>query len=374
MRDVQARLRDWSARLGMDSWIDAAGNLHALRHASMVDAPTLFVGSHLDTVPNAGAFDGILGVVMGLALMEMIGSSPLPFAIRVVGFSEEEGVRFAVPFIGSRALIGTLDDALLARADSSGVTVRQAISAFGLNPSALADAAIREDAVGYLELHIEQGPVLDRLGIPLGIVDAIVGQTRGDMRFTGRAGHAGTTPMTARHDAVTAAAEWIVDVERRARLEPGRVATVGHVEASPGAGNVIAGVCACSLDVRHADDQQRLAFVDELIASAQSIALARQTSVVWKPKLDQPAVTMDPVLVDTLERAAAASGTAAHRLASGAGHDAMIMAARMPAAMLFLRSPGGISHHPDEAVLVDDVAAALRAGHTFIQLMAARHV
>lgn len=340
----------------------------------MAGAPTLFVGSHLDTVPNAGAFDGVLGVVLGLALVEMLGSSALPFELRVVGFSEEEGVRFGTPFIGSRALAGTLDDALLDKADPSGITVRQAIAAFGLNPSELAHAVVRGPVVGYLEFHIEQGPVLETLGVPLGIVDAIVGQTRGEMRFVGRAGHAGTTPMTARHDALAAAAKWIVDVERRARLEHGRVATVGRIAACPGAGNVIAGECTCSLDVRHSDDRLRHAFLDELIASAQSIARERHMTVSWDAKLDQPAVAMDAALVATLERAIAASGTPVHHLASGAGHDAMIMASRMPAAMLFMRSPGGISHHPDETVLVNDVAAALRAGQRWIELLAARHV
>ncbi len=241
----------------------------------IADAPRLLIGSHLDTVPGAGAFDGILGVVLGIALIESLGRRRLPFAIEVVGFSDEEGVRFGVPFIGSRALVGTVDAALLEKKDTRGVTVAEAIQDFGLDPSSMPEAAPQGPVLGYLEFHIEQGPVLDQLGLPLGVVEAIVGQTQARVSFRGRANHAGTTPMYLRHDAVAAAAEWILAVESEARAVPGLVATVGQVEALPGASNVIAGEVRASLDVRHATDAQRTAAVDRILSAARNIAEQR---------------------------------------------------------------------------------------------------
>ena len=361
MRDVHARLTAWMRRLGMDVSVDAAGNIRGLYAASgpSRSAPRLLIGSHLDTVPNAGAFDGVLGVVLGVALIELLGGVRFPFAIEIVGFSEEEGVRFGTPFIGSRALAGTLDDALLERRDASGASVRDTIRAFGLDPALMEDARAPDNTLGYLELHIEQGPVLDTLGLPLGIVNAIVGQSRFDVVFGGRAGHAGTTPMDARRDALAGAAEWVTAVEREAASTPGLVATVGRLTVEPGASNVIAGRCLASLDVRHADDASRAAAVRRLTGCAGEIAARRHLEATCELRLDQPAVAMDPALVDLLERSVRQSGFPVHRMACGAGHDAMIMAARMPAAMLLVRSPGGISHHPEEAVVEDDVAVAL---------------
>jgi allantoate deiminase len=203
-------------------------------------------------------------------------------------------------------------------------------------------------------------------------VDVVKGQSRVDAHFTGAANHAGTTPMEARRDALAGAAEWILAVEREARATRGLVATVGRVEPSPAASNVIAGACAASLDVRHADDQVRTDAVARLLASAQDIAHARGLTVASHVHLDQAAVSMSPVLVAALTRAVERSGHPVHRMPSGAGHDAMIVASRMPSAMLFLRSPGGISHHPDESVLEEDVAAALEAGRHFLEDLAHR--
>lgn len=370
MHDVHRMLREWMAPLGLDTWIDAAGNLRALRPSSSPDAPRLLIGSHLDTVPDAGAYDGILGVVCGLALLELVGQAPLPFSIELLGFSEEEGVRFGVPFIGSRALVGSVDAALLAAADDGGVSVAQAIRGFGLDPGTLREAVVSGRVLGFLELHIEQGPVLDGLDLPLGIVDAIVGLTRGQLCFVGRANHAGTTPMTSRGDALAGAAEWIVAVESLARRTTGLVATVGRIEAEPGATNVIAGVCRCSLDVRHRDDRQRTAAVSQVLDAARAIAGARGLTVEWDSRLEQPAIGMDGRLTGLLERAALGAGLPVHRMSSGAGHDAMILATRVPTAMLFVRSPGGVSHHPDESVRDDDVAAALQVGRDWILALA----
>lgn len=372
MREVHAHLGSWMQRLGMAVRVDEAGNLRGVYAASRPGRPRLFVGSHLDTVSDAGAFDGVLGVVLAIALVESLEQRPLPFSIEVVGFSDEEGVRFGVPFIGSRALAGTVDDDLLGRVDARGRSIREAIRDFGLDPSCVGNARADEPAVGYLEFHIEQGPVLDALGIPLGVVDAIDGQSRVTATFNGAANHA-ATPMQSRRDAVTGAAEWIIAVETRAQRTPGLVATVGRLRALPGSTNVIAGRCEASLDVRHAADDTRAAAVEHLRDDAQEIASRRGLTVGWETHLDQPSVAMSPDLVSMLERAITSLGVPVHRIDSGSGHDAMIMAGRMPAAMLFLRSPGGLSHHPDEAVVEDDVAAALAVGRAFLEDLARAH-
>jgi allantoate deiminase len=370
MRDVHRHLESWMTGLGMTVRVDAVGNIRGVHPGATSSAPRLFIGSHLDSVPRAGAFDGVLGVVLGITLVEQLNGDRLPFAIEVVGFSEEEGVRFGVPFIGSRAFVGTADAELLATRDVGGVRVSDAIRAFGLDPAGVSDAAAGAGAVGYLEFHIEQGPVLERRGVPLGIVDAIVGLTRVEVTFTGAAGHAGTTPMNTRRDALAGAAEWIGSVEREAIATPGLVATVGRIEASPGAANVIAGSCTCMLDVRHGADTERIGAVARLASQARDLAARRNLELGWTSRLEQAAVVMDVDLVSALERAVGRSGAPVHHLTSGAGHDAMIVAARMPAAMLFLRSPGGLSHHPDESVLEEDVAAALDAGSRFLHELA----
>jgi allantoate deiminase len=373
MREVHAYLGAWMQRAGMSVRVDDAGNLRGRYRASSLGKPTLYIGSHLDTVPDAGAFDGVLGVVLAIALVDRLEQQPLPFSIEVVGFSEEEGVRFGVPFIGSRALAGTLDADLIGRTDAHGRSVADAIRDYGLDPSRVGAARAGDDALGYFEFHIEQGPVLDDLGIPLGVVSTIAGQTRLTATFTGSTNHAGTTPMAARRDALAGAAEWVGAVEALAQRTPGLVATVGRLLAQPGSTNVVAGVCDASLDVRHGSDTARAAAVEALLHTAQQIAARRQLRLRWNTHLDQRAVAMNPALVTTLERAVAAQGLPVHHMESGAGHDAMIMAARMPVAMLFLRSPQGISHHPDETVIEGDVAAALVAGLAFLEDLAGAH-
>src|SRR5713101_5006098 len=241
MHDCHREVSCWMKALGMSVTVDAVGNLRGFYPGASPGAPRILIGSHLDTVPNAGAFDGVLGVVLAVGLVESLGGLKLPFGIEVVGFSEEEGVRFGVPFIGSRALVGRVDDELLGWKDERGISVRKAIQDFGLNPNEIYEAALSDDILGYIEFHIEQGPVLDHLGRPLGVVEAIVGQSRLEFTFSGQANHAGTTPMNLRYDALAAAAEWIVAVEKLAQGTPGIVATVGFVEAKPGATNVIAG-------------------------------------------------------------------------------------------------------------------------------------
>jgi len=369
MRTVMAQVQSWMESAGCTVWTDAAGNLRGVYAASEMPAPRLIIGSHLDTVPNAGAFDGILGVMIGLSLIELLAGRRLPYAIELVAFSEEEGVRFGVPFIGSRALVGRIDASFLLKTDANGVSIAKAIGDFGLDVANLPDAAVDPSAVGYLEFHIEQGPVLESRAVSLGIVAAIAGQTRGEVVFAGAANHAGTTPMHLRHDAVVGMAEWIAAVEQLARSVDGMVATVGRVTCTPGAVNVIASEATASLDLRHADDAERHAAIERLLATARTIADARGLRVEWHQHMEQRAVAMDSRLAQMLETAIRQSGVAPFRMTSGAGHDAMIMAERMPAAMVFLQSPGGVSHHPTETVRQQDVADALGAGLEFLALL-----
>jgi allantoate deiminase len=364
---VHLLLSAWMERLGMEWRIDAAGNLRGIYRGDGAELPLLLLGSHIDTVPNAGAFDGVLGVVLALVLMEELEGRQLSYDLEVVAFSEEEGVRFGVPFIGSRALIGDLDHDLLNTRDRDGKTVREAIESYGLPLAELPGAVIGGREFGYVEIHIEQGPVLEDLGCGLGIVDAIAGQSRYDVTFHGSANHAGTTPMRLRRDALAGAAEWIAAVERTAHSMDGLVATVGRADVVAGAANVVPGEVRLSLDVRHGDDSARTFAVDRLIEEAGSIAARRGLGVKMTLQFEAEATPMDRRLSDALEAAAAATGSRAHRMVSGAGHDAMVLAKRVPAAMLFLRSPAGVSHHPDEAVLVKDVEAALEAGLYFLE-------
>jgi len=373
MRDCHREVSCWMKALGMTVSVDAVGNLRGFYSGASPGAPRILMGSHLDTVPNAGAFDGILGVVLAVGLLQSLEGRKLPFGIEVVGFSEEEGVRFGVPFIGSRALVGRVDEELLGRKDERGISVRKAIQDFGLNPDEISKAMLSNDVLGYIEFHIEQGPVLESLGRPLGVVEGIVGQNRLEFTFSGQANHAGTTPMNLRHDALAAAAEWIVSVENLAGRTPGMVATVGFVEAKPGATNVIPGEARATLDIRHASDGARTDALDELIRQAESIAARRAVAVKWRMLLAQHAVAMDPFLTEQIEHAIQKAGCGVYRMASGAGHDAMVLAEKIPAAMIFLRTPGGISHDPSESVHVDDVAKALECGrHLLTQLAASQ--
>jgi allantoate deiminase len=372
MHQVHQEIAAWLEPLGVTPRVDAVGNLRAALPGPE-SAPRLLLGSHLDTVPNAGPFDGILGVVLGTALLQESIARKFPYAIELIGFSEEEGVRFGVPFIGSRALVGRIDDDLLARQDERGTTVRQAIKDFGLRPEQIPQATLSGDVGGYLEFHIEQGPVLEKLGLPLAAVESIAGQTRMDFIFNGRTNHAGTTPMDLRYDAVACAAEWVGCVERVARSTPGLVATVGSFEAKPGATNVIAGEARLTLDVRHGSDPRRTQAVDDLIRQSKEVAGRRGLSVRSFMRMNQAAVNMDPELTNQVEMAISKSGCKPHRMVSGAGHDAMILAERVPAAMIFVRTPGGVSHDPAESVAVDDVAKAIECGlHLLDQLASSK--
>jgi allantoate deiminase len=367
MEQVHQRMRPWFDAAGMTVSVDRAGNLRAVYSADSGEpAPRLLIGSHLDTVPNAGTYDGVLGVFVGLALVEALGGRRLPFSIEVIGFSDEEGTRFGVPFIGSRAFVNRLGDAVLGTRDTNGITVCEALLAFRESHPEAIDAALAAQPSGYLEFHIEQGPVLESQNCALGTVEALAGQSRLNLVFRGRAGHAGTTPMHLRRDALAAAAEWMTRVESVASGIEGLVATVGQIAAEPGGVNVIPGVVRCSLDVRHAEDEVRRDAVRSILDEAQTIAEERGLTFEAEEYHNQAAVHFDSGMISIAEIAAKRAGYAAVRMTSGAGHDAMVMAQHLPSTMIFLRSPGGVSHHPDESVLEADVAAAIHTGLCFL--------
>lgn len=366
MHQVHTHLRARMATLGMITHVDAAGNLRGLWQPAQATFKRLVLGSHIDTVPNAGAFDGVLGVTLALEWVGVAQDFQLPMAIEVIAFSDEEGVRFGVPFLGSRAVAGRFDPALLSLKDFEGTTVETAMLAFGLDPGRIGEAALSAEAIGFVEIHIEQGPVLEAEGLSVAAVDAIVGQTRFTLAFSGNANHAGTTPMNLRRDALAAAAEWITAVEVLGRRTEGMVATVGKISVDPNAANVVPGSAKVSLDLRHAHDATRAQAVDTLLAAAAGIVDRRGLSFERMDQLDQPAVPMDERLTSFMADAIETAGLPAKTLTSGAGHDAMVMAARVPTTMLFLRSPGGLSHHPAETVLGKDVEVSLEVAREFL--------
>jgi allantoate deiminase len=350
MHEAHRLVRAWMEGARMQVRVDAAGNVRGL----FGSGPRLLIGSHLDTVPDGGAYDGILGVMLAIALVEC---QP-PCAVEVAAFSDAEGVRFGIPFLGSLAMAGT---------PAMDAPVLDAIRAFGLDPALLPEAAIDAGVLGFLEIHIEQGATLAGVKRPLAAVVSVGGQSRAVARFTGKANHAATTPMDARRDALAAAAEWIVAVEALARTTRGLTATVGRVDVEPGAANVIPGAVRATVDARHERDAVRIEAVRHLRARAQSIAQARQTECDWRGLCDQTTTPMDHAMVEALGAAIRAAGCPDHRMVSHASHDAMILARKVPSAMLFVRTPNGVSHHPDETVLAADVEAALDVGMKFLE-------
>ena len=362
LRDASDAVRDWMAAAGMSVREDAAGNVIGTYEGRDAGAGTLLLGSHLDTVRDAGRYDGALGVLVAIAAVGRLGArgERLPFALEVYAFSDEEGTRFGTAYLGSAAVAGRFDEAWLARRDGDGTTMGDALRAYGCDPGALAGA--RRDAdglIGYVEVHIEQGPVLERAGTPVGVVEAIAGQTRWGVELRGKAGHAGTVPMDGRRDALCAAAELVLAVEHAGRTRPGLVATVGELAVLPGASNVIPGAVRLSVDVRHGDDAARSDAVAQLEAEADRIAAERRVERATVPRFDHGAVRCSPELVAALERAIRARGVEPLRLVSGAGHDAVQLAALAPVGMLFVRCAGGVSHDPAESVAEEDVAVAL---------------
>ncbi|MTJ83451.1 MAG: allantoate amidohydrolase [Telmatospirillum sp.] len=350
----------WMAEAGMTVAVDGAGSVTGRIEGTGADPQTVIIGSHLDSVRNAGRYDGILGVVLGISVVDAIVRSGrrLPFAIEVVGFGEEEGVRFGTSLIGSRALAGTFRPEWLRLKDEAGISLSKALREFGLDPAAVAGTARSPGSVkAYLEAHIEQGPVLESLSLPVGVVSAICGATRRRFRVAGTAGHAGTVPMDQRRAALAGAAEMGLAIERIAGTA-GIVGTVGRLSVHPDAVNVIPGDVVFTLDLRAERDHDRITALADIDDALDAIANRRRLAVERETFHESPSVPCDPALRRVLEDAITAGGVAPHTLPSGAGHDAMAIAPLAPVAMLFIRCAGGISHNPAEQVMAADIDVA----------------
>lgn len=359
-----SRLKAWMEEAGLAASIDALGNVTGRYPSANPNARTLLVGSHYDTVRNAGKYDGRLGVLTALAVVADLaqGGIALPYHLEVVAFSEEEGVRFATTFLGSRALVGQFDMAALAMKDADGVTMEAALRAAGHDPATI-PALARDPAslLGYIELHIEQGPVLLEKDMPLGVVTGIAGGIRLLVSIAGTAGHAGTVPMGLRHDAAAAAAEIVLLVERRCSAAPGLVGTVGMLTVPNGAINVIPGRCELTLDIRAPDDATRDAAVADIRAEMAAIAARRGVTIAADEVMRAAAVPCATPIQEALASAITRAGLPVVRLASGAGHDAMMLGTVTAAGMMFVRcGNGGISHNPLETVTVEDADVAAR--------------
>jgi len=359
----------WMREAGMNSRLDEAGNAAGRYEGATPGAPCLMMGSHLDTVRDAGKYDGMLGVITAIACVAELdkAGTRLPFAIEVIGFGDEEGVRFGGTLIGSRAVAGTFDPAMLDLRDAKGMSLADAYRAFGLDPARLsAVARKRGDLLAYVELHIEQGPRLESENLPVGIVTAIAGFTRLLVTLTGMAGHAGTVPMQGRRDALAAAAECVLTVERRCRA-PGLVGTVGKIEALPGAINVVPGMARFTVDVRAAEDPLRVAAVADLEAEFRAIAERRGIGIAVDATQQSKAAACAPWIMDRIGAALVAEGQRDFRLMSGAGHDGMAMIGLTDIGMIFVRCAKGISHNPAEAITADDAEIGARCLLRFIR-------
>jgi allantoate deiminase/N-carbamoyl-L-amino-acid hydrolase len=373
-RRTASQLADWMADAGMETHVDAVGNVVGRYAAAAPGTRTLVTGSHYDTVRNGGKYDGRLGILLPIALVRHLNEcgERLPFNLEVIGFAEEEGVRFKSTFLGSSAVAGRFDMTQLDQQDADGVTMRQALLDAGHDPQAI--PAIARDPstlLGYVEVHIEQGPVLLERGLPLGVVSAIAGSSRYLVELAGLASHAGTTPMGMRRDAAAAAAEIVLLVERRCSGQGSLVGTVGQLEVPGGSVNVVPGQCKLSLDIRAADDATRLAAVDDILAGISAICRERGIEEKLYKIVEAEAAPCAPGLRDQLASAVERAGLPRFDLPSGAGHDAMMMAQVTDVAMLFTRcGNGGISHNPLETMTADDADLAAQVLLDFLRTLA----
>ena len=370
-----SQLADWMRACGMETHIDAVGNVVGRYLSDQADARTLITGSHYDTVKDGGKYDGRLGILLPMAIVRKLHmkGERLPFHLEIIGFAEEEGVRYRSTFLGSNAIAGKFDLALLDKVDDAGIAMRAALRAAGHDVSQIASLARNPaDLLGFVEVHIEQGPVLLEAGLPLGVVTAIAGSSRYLVELTGLASHAGTTPMTMRKDAAAAAAEIVLMVEQRCLLGAALVGTVGQLEVPGGSVNVIPGHCKLSLDIRAADDAVRLAAVDDIFAAIAQICASRQVEAEIVEIVSAKAAPCAPRMMDSLGAAIERAGVPRFDLPSGAGHDAMAMAALTDVAMLFVRcGNGGISHNRLETMTADDADIAARVLLDFLRTYAA---
>jgi len=354
----------WMGAAGMSAHLDAIGNVCGRYEGERPGLPCLMLGSHYDTVRDAGKWDGPLGLITAISCVADLHKRGrrLPFAIEVTGFADEEGVRFASTLLGSRAVAGTFNESVLASKDSAGISMRDALARFGLDPDHIGAAArIRGELLAYLELHIEQGPVLEAQNLPVGVVSAIAGATRLAARLTGMAGHAGTVPMAMRRDALAGAAECICRIEELCRTDAGGlVGTVGYIHATPGATNVIPGQVHFTMDLRAPTDTHRKKAVTDIVRQIEAIAERRRLALQVDVTHENRTVPCAPWLKAQIAGAVAAEGFSVFELPSGAGHDGMAMVDIADVGMLFVRCRGGISHHPDEHVDVADADAGAR--------------
>ena len=369
-RAANALALEWMREAGMAARVDAMGNAVGRYEGDRPALPCLMLGSHLDTVRDAGRYDGMLGVITAIECVRTLHArgKRLPFAIEVVGFGDEEGVRFGATLLGSRAIAGTLAPDALDLADRDGITLRQAIADFGLDPAHIGDAARRRDEIlAYAELHIEQGPVLEAEGLPVGVVTAINGATRLAVTIDGMAGHAGTVPMNLRQDALTAAAECVLAIEARAGSVSELVGTVGRLEALPGAVNVIPGKVRFTIDIRSPRDADRIAAVKDVSETMRSICARRGVRAEVAKNHEGKTAPCAPWLMEQCAQAIAGEGLAVRRLPSGAGHDGMAMIDVADIGMVFVRCKGGISHNPAESITVEDAEIGARVLARFIE-------
>lgn len=371
------QLGQWMREAGMSVRRDAAGNVIGRYEGQTADAPALVTGSHFDTVRDAGKYDGNLGILLPVACIAEWNrqGKRFPFAIEVIGFAEEEGVRFKATLLGSRACAGTFDSNVLDKVDDQGQTMRQVMHAAGFNPQDLPRAAYpREKVLAFVEVHIEQGPVLLDESLPVGVVTAISGATRFLVQATGLAGHAGTVPMTLRRDAAMTAAEIGLTIEKRCSGIPGLVGTVGQLEVPNGAANVVPGKAVFTIDIRAEADDVREAAVNDVLQAMQEISARRRVSLNINKTHEARSVPCAGWLQQQFADAITASGIALRYLPSGAGHDAMAIAAIADVAMLFVRcGNGGISHHPDEIMTVDDAETAAQIFSRFVEHFTPQH-
>jgi len=377
LRAARDLLDGWMQEAGMTTRIDQIGNLigHYEADPAIADPKTLIIGGHWDSVRDAGRYDGTLGVLSGIAAVEGLHEAGvrLNAAIEVMAFADEEGVRFHTALLGSSPIAGGFDLAWLAMTDDAGITLGEAIRAFGGDPEAIpGDARATEDLLGFIEVHIEQGPVLQERDVPVGVVTGITGSARAEITFTGMAGHAGTIPMSSRRDALTGSAEFILAVERVGRSAEGLVATVGKLDAEPGASNVVAGRTVQTLDLRHPDPEVRGRAITELKREVDAIGERRTLEVAWHDSPCFAETPSDPTLTGTLRKAIEHEGIPVVELFSGAGHDAVTMATITPVTMLFVRCKDGISHNPAESITVEDVTVALSVLDRFAASVAAQ--
>ncbi|QCT20333.1 allantoate amidohydrolase [Jejubacter calystegiae] len=362
---ANALVGHWMEQAGMRVWQDSVGNICGRYEGEQAGAPALLLGSHLDTVRDAGRYDGMLGVLTAIEVVQALHDRGrrLPMAVEIVGFGDEEGTRFGITLLGSRGLTGDWPSEWLQQQDAQGISVAQALANAGLDGANIGQAARnREEIAAYLELHIEQGPCLEQEGLALGVVQAINGARRLTCRFTGLAGHAGTVPMNHRQDALAASAEWMMAVESITK-QHGRqqVATIGTLSCAPGAVNVIPGEVTLTLDVRGPEDEALEALQQALLAQAGDIAQRRGVQFSAEEYYRMAATRCDPELQQRLVQAVSRVQGRALSLPSGAGHDAIAISGCWPVGMLFVRCQGGISHHPAESVMAADVALAIEA-------------